>query len=161
MVILFESNFEVWFNDRNIVSLAARPLKLLNFEGKLLPPPSITIRKPGGSESLRLTSSLWCGRDLVKTCIIASEVNVSAGCSIYFRMRRLPRFCVRTSESVISFGKNAFCAVKANRMSLTNFEGLFTTTQKPSNWLTFKLEMWNHNPPAAFERLIARTLSTT
>ncbi|MGP1914467.1 MAG: hypothetical protein ACTS6G_03720 [Candidatus Hodgkinia cicadicola] len=160
MLNLFKSNFHVWINAKATSSAEAEMLlKLLNFGRQLLPPSAVVTYKPGGSESLRLTSSLWCGGDLVKTCIIASEVNLSAGCNICFRMRKLPQFHGNASESNVSNGKNAFCVAKVNRMSLTNLENVFTMTQKPSNWLSLKLEMWNQNPPDAFERLIAQNLS--
>ncbi|MGP1916466.1 MAG: hypothetical protein ACTS6G_03510 [Candidatus Hodgkinia cicadicola] len=160
MLNLFESNFRVWTNTNGKFKTEGEMLlKLLNFEEQLLPPPSAVTYKLGGKVSLRLTSSLWCGRHLVKTCIIASEANLTAECNICFRIRKLPQFCGKVSESDISNGKNAFCVVKANQISLTNLENVFTMTQKPSNWLSFKLEMWNQNPPVAFERLIAQTLS--
>ncbi|MGP1915659.1 MAG: hypothetical protein ACTS4Y_00915 [Candidatus Hodgkinia cicadicola] len=157
MVSLFESNFGSWFNGGEVVS-AAEVLKLLPFGGQLSPPMGVLARKPGGGEGLSLTSSAWCGGDLVKTCIIASEVNLPAGCNVCFRMRRLPRFLIGASESAISAGGNVFCVAKVDRMSLTNRGNVFRGTQKPAEWLSFKLEIWNQNPTVAFERLIAQTL---
>ncbi|MFP3039028.1 MAG: hypothetical protein ACKEQI_00125 [Candidatus Hodgkinia cicadicola] len=90
---------------------------------------------------------------------MASEVNLAAVCNVCFRMRRLPQVCVGTSESTISGGRNAFCVAKVDRMSLANLETVFVGTQKPAEWLSLKLEMWNLNPTVAFERLLARGIA--
>ncbi|MGP1918264.1 MAG: hypothetical protein ACTS4U_01020 [Candidatus Hodgkinia cicadicola] len=162
MISLFETNFGGRVNGKSVAKPPEEVLKLLSFEGELSPPAGVLACKRGeGDAKLSLSSLALSGRDLVKTCVMAEEVSLTAECGVCFNVRRPLRFCVGASWNAISAERNAFCATKVNRMSLTNRGNVLWGAQRSAKWLSLKSEVWNQNPPVAFERLIAQTLGAT